>query len=159
MGVSVRPDASVTVWVWECEFKVITPSELSHSGWGEAAYPDFLTHYLSVSSLLPSHLPVTSPSLPRSLSTCYRLKRPIRLLKWPSPWWMETMHTNFPLDFLSSPLLPINLFSQLTCEGRMKANEGKQEIISNIKISLSKEECPFEMLYFSAGLHKEFKLD
>lgn len=41
----------------------------------------------------------------------------------------------------------------------MKANEGKQEIISNIKISLSREGCPFEMLYFSAGLQKEFKLD
>lgn len=41
----------------------------------------------------------------------------------------------------------------------MKANEGKQEIISNIKISLSKGECPFDMLYFSAGLHQEFKLD
>lgn len=41
----------------------------------------------------------------------------------------------------------------------MKANEGKQEIISDIKISLSKGECPFEMLYFSAGLQSEFKLD
>lgn len=41
----------------------------------------------------------------------------------------------------------------------MKANEGKREIISNIKISLSKGECPFEMLYFAAGLQKEFKLD
>ena len=41
----------------------------------------------------------------------------------------------------------------------MKANEGKQEIISYIKISLSHGGCPFEMLYFAAGLQKEFKLD
>lgn len=89
----------VHMWVWLCEFKVITPSGLSHSGWGEAAYPDFLTHY-HITSLCHPFFPLTFLSLPSlSLSTCYRLKGPIRLLKWPSPWWIETVHTNFPQTF------------------------------------------------------------
>lgn len=81
MDVSVR---RMTVWVRACEFKVITPPGLSHSGRGEVAYPDFLTHY-HITSLCHRSFPLTFLSLAlspsRSLSTCYRLKGPIRLLK------------------------------------------------------------------------------
>lgn len=66
MDVSVCPHASVIARVGVCEFKVITPSGLSHSGRGEAPYPDLLTHY-HITSLchlfFPSHLPRHSLSL------------------------------------------------------------------------------------------------
>lgn len=63
MDVSVRLCKSVTMWVCAYEFKVITPSELSHSGWGEAVYPDSLTHY-HITSLCHPFFPLTFLSLP-----------------------------------------------------------------------------------------------
>lgn len=117
-----------------------------------------------MSSLLPSHLPVTRAlSLPLSLNLLSS-KRAYQIVEVT----FSLANLNHAYQFSSGLfffffclrlLLPIYLFSLLTCEGCMKANEGKREIISNIKISLSKGECPFEMLYFSAGLREEFKLD
>lgn len=148
----------VTVWVRACDFKVITPPRLSRSGRGEVTYPDFLTHYhitspchpffpLTFLSLAPAH----SLSLSLALFSLNLLssKRADQIVEVT----FSLVKLNHAYQFSSRLfLLPINLFSQLTCEGCMKANEGKQEIISNIKIPLSKGECPFEMLYFSAGL-------
>lgn len=149
MSVCVR----MTVWVCVCDFKVITPPWLSHSGWGEVAYPEFLTHYRITSPCHP-FFPLTFLSL--ALSLCFSLnllssKRAYQIVEVT----FSLVNLNHAYQFSSGLFLPpINLFSQLTCEGCMKANEGEQEIISNIKIPLSKGECPFEMLYFSAGLAK-----
>ena len=63
MDAGVRSYASVTVWVCACEFKVITPSGLSHSGQVEAVYPDFPTHY-HITSLCHLFFPLTFLSLP-----------------------------------------------------------------------------------------------
>lgn len=143
----------MTVWVYACDFKVITPPWLSHSGRGEVTYPDFLTHYHITSPCHP-FFPLTFLSLALSLSFSPNLlssKRAYQIVEVT----FSLVKLNHAYQFSSGLfLLPINLFSQLTCEGCMKANEGKQEIISNIKIPLSKGECPFEMLYFSAGLAK-----
>lgn len=64
MDACVRSYVSAAVWVCTCEFKVITPSGLSHSGrGGEVAYPDFLTHY-HITSLCHPFSSLTFLSLP-----------------------------------------------------------------------------------------------
>lgn len=126
MDVSLCSSASVTAQVFGHEFKVITPPGLSHWGQGEAVYPDLLTHHI-FPFLLPSHLPVTVSFLlllllKGGLSDCWSDLLPVESKPCiPISSW----------DLRSLPLLPINLFSQLTCEGCMKANEGKWEIISH----------------------------
>lgn len=108
---------------------------------------DFRTHtHTHISSLCSPlsllHLPVSCLSQPAAVS------------KRPSDCWSDLLPAGskprIPIHTPHFSLPIINIFRRLTCGGCVKANERKQEIISNIKILLSKAERPFEMLYFSA---------
>ena len=85
---------------------------------GIATLPDTLPHYLSVSSLLPPHLPVT---LSLSLSLSFSLSPSLLLSKSPYQILEVTfspVNLNHAYQFSTGLfILPINLFRQLTCEG------------------------------------------
>lgn len=135
MDVAVRPHDRVG----PRSFEVIAPRRLSHSGTlagggVEATHPDFPTR---------SAYHLSAPSPPPS-PRCLPLPSSLDLLSSERAYQIVEV-TFSPLNLIRayqfSPglfLPPANLFSRLTCEGRVKANEGKEEIISNIKIPLSK---------------------